>query len=324
MISLKDILEFYKLSLQSDKDLKIDGDFKLDDKIGREKFKKIQSMLKPSKIISMEKPVVSVGDVYEKPTDTLPLTVAVLDITEDSVFVALMSHVIELATPDDLLVSFNHPLRNKWIVETDLAIELSKDKFFSNFYFVGKLEKKDIEILKNFINGEDLPKDKTGRGFAVPEKQEFKKIEFARYNMLFLILMKKLDELETYERDDEEVIVSLTDIIAFPLKEKNLKKSLQQLYEREGVEIPSAAATQIKPLEDKEVKIIFDDKTNELHLLFNKETVGKSVELVIAVKNREFPLFRIEKAPYMMTVNLQKEDFSMVYPFLKVKIKDER
>ena len=322
MISLKDILEFYKLSLQSDKDLKIDGDFELNDDIGRKKFKEIKNMLKTSKIdLDEDEKIVSIGDVYEMATDTIPLTVTILDVTQNTVFVALMSHVIELATPDDLFVAFSHPIRNKWIVETDLTIELNKDNFLSNFYFVGKLKEEDIAILKNFIKGDDLLANKTGKGFAIPEKKEFKEIEFNRYKLLFSMLMKELDELEEKQT---EVNVSLADIIEFPLKEKGLKNTLKEIFERENIEIPSAAATQIKPLEEKDVKIVFDDEANELHLLFNKETVGKCVELVIAVKDREFPLFRIEKAPYMMTVSLQKEDFSMVYPFLKVKIKDER
>jgi len=71
----------------------------------------------------------------------------------------LMSEFIEFATHTDFIVSINHAIAEKWIIETDKRLYLNSDVAYK---IVAKLNQNDRIILRNIMNGSPVPAEKSG------------------------------------------------------------------------------------------------------------------------------------------------------------------
>ena len=322
----------YKLDIESaKKDLKIDAEINLDIDEVYKKFtsikEKLDKALKSKQEVSFSK--IEPGIVYEMETDSIPQTVVVLEEKSNTVVVAQMSYMYKLATVYDFIVKIAHPLRDFWIVETDLIIELDKDNFIENFQPVAKLQQNDIKILvSHYKNREELPLNRIGKGTSLPEKIEFKKIELERYKLLFALLLDKVAVIEkailTESGKQTEVKTPLTEILSDAVKKtnKSLKKFILEFYRKNRLQQPGLAATRIEPISVDSTKFIYNKESNELNIIFSEEFIGDSVDIVLSVKGSEFPLFSLKKAPNMLTVSLSKDDFlslEIAQCYLRVK-----
>ncbi len=311
MIDLKKILYSYEVDLQSFQNIEDSGK------------KDIPRTLKNEKLE---------GIVFEKLSPSFPLIVCVLVEKKHSVLVALMSYAYELATHHDLFVKFEHPIRDFWIVETNLIYELPKDKLFQYFIPVGNLSESDVSILKGFLKGNKLPSERIGYGTLIEEKIKFKKIEKDRARELFAMGLEYLEEMEealaqsvsASEPEKTEVKTPLTEILSDAVKKtnKSLKKFILEFYRKNRLSQPALAATRIEPISVDSTKFIYNKESNELNIIFSEEFIGDSVDIVLSVKGSEFPLFSLKKAPNMLTVSLSKDDFlslEIAQCYLRVK-----
>jgi len=71
----------------------------------------------------------------------------------------LMSNFWELGMNTDLVVEFNHTISNKWIIEIDKSIFITSDICYLR---VSRLSTEDKNLLKNVLNGDPIPPEKSG------------------------------------------------------------------------------------------------------------------------------------------------------------------
>ena len=311
MIDLKKILYSYEVDLQSFQNIEDSGK------------KDIPRTLKNEKLE---------GIVFEKLSPSFPLIVCVLVEKKHSVLVALMSYAYELATHHDLFVKFEHPIRDFWIVETNLIYELPKDKLFQYFIPVGNLSESDVSILKGFLKGNKLPSERIGYGTLIEEKIKFKKIEKDRARELFAMGLEYLEEMEealaqsadVAEPEKDVVKLSFTEVLSDFVRKsgKTLKEIIYEFYERNGLPQPALAATQIRNVSVEDNVFIFKKELKELSIIFTKEFIGQPVDIVLSINKSEFPLFSFKKAPHMITITLPEGDLlalALAHGNLKVK-----
>ncbi len=311
MIDLKKILYSYELDLQSFQNIKDSGK------------KEIATTLKNEKLE---------GIVFEKAFPSFPLIVCVLLEKKHSVLVSLMSYAYELATHHDFFVKFEHPIRDLWIVETDLIYELPKNKLFQYFIPVGNLSESDVAVLKNFLKGHKLPSERIGYGTLIDEKIKFKKIEKDRARELFAMGLEYLAEMEkemaqpvgVAEPENDVIKLSFTEVLSDFVRKsgKRLKEIIYEFYEKNGLPQPALAATQIGHVFVEDNTFIFKRELKELNIIFAKEFIGQPVDIVLSINKSEFPLFSLKKAPHMITISLPEDDLlalALAYGELKVK-----
>jgi len=133
------------------------------------------------------------GDIIEIHTNGQLLIAAAVSDSE----AILMSEFIELATHTDFIVSINHAISEKWIIETDKRLYLTPQMKY-NVY--GKLNENDKAMLKDIIiEGKPAPAEKSGP--KVPPNPKDPRMKF------------KLEELEKtmlvnkhlfYEEEEKE------------------------------------------------------------------------------------------------------------------------
>ncbi|WP_155883393.1 MULTISPECIES: hypothetical protein [unclassified Desulfurobacterium] len=139
---------------------------------------------------------VQIGDVLEFTTNKNPILVCVLD----SAFpceTVLMSYLWEMATSSDLIVNFEHPLRDKWILQGDMVLYITEN-LLGSAKLVGRIDKKDVEIIKRYLEDETfyLPKDRCGIGDKLAVKREFKLFEAKRSREFLFNLIREIEEKE--------------------------------------------------------------------------------------------------------------------------------
>ncbi|OMH40386.1 hypothetical protein [Desulfurobacterium indicum] len=137
-----------------------------------------------------------VGDVLELSTNKNPILVCVIDdvLPYETV---LMSYLWEMATSSDLIVNFEHPLRDKWILQGDLVLYITEN-LLGSAKLVGRIDRKDVKIMKQYLEDENfrLPGEKSGTGDKLPVKREFKLFEAQRSKEIFLNFVKEIEEKE--------------------------------------------------------------------------------------------------------------------------------
>ncbi|WP_456395325.1 hypothetical protein [Desulfurobacterium sp.] len=139
---------------------------------------------------------VHVGNVLEFSTDKNPILVCVIDDTLPYEAV-LMSYLWEMATSSDLIVEFKHPLRNRWILQSDLVIYITED-LLKSAKFVGRIDRKDVELIKRYLKDENfrLPDEKSGTGDKLHVKRKFKLFEAERSKGISLNFVREIEEKE--------------------------------------------------------------------------------------------------------------------------------
>jgi hypothetical protein len=96
------------------------------------------------------------GDIIEIYAGNQMLIAVVIS---DSNEALLMSEFIEFATNTDFIVSINHAIAEKWIIETDKKLYLNSGV---KYRIVTKLGHKDSEILRKILKGNPVPAEKSG------------------------------------------------------------------------------------------------------------------------------------------------------------------
>ncbi len=97
--------------------------------------------------------VANFGDVIEMVNDE-QLLIAVYIGNQEAL---LMSEFWEFAREKDLIVEFDHPIAERWIIELDQRLYEVK-----SFNIVGKLLNEDIKLLTSILNGAEIPSHKSG------------------------------------------------------------------------------------------------------------------------------------------------------------------
>jgi hypothetical protein len=201
--------------------------------------------------LSVKKPIhdVQEGFVFEVGTENLPVLLVVVEKQRKVVKVALMCDQWELATERDVLVDFSHPIRNMWIVETDIVYTLPLS-VLKNFSFSGRLNEGDLRIVKMAVNEEEIPLYKRGRGYNDPIHRRFKEIEMERMTAIFETLMRKKEKTES-------VIIEFSpefkEMLVFEKEDLMVASSQQENFETEsfqGLFIADESKVVILPKED--------------------------------------------------------------------------
>jgi len=96
------------------------------------------------------------GDIIEIYAGNQLLIAVVISDSNEAI---LMSEFVEFATHTDFIVSINHSIADKWIIETDKRLYLNSD---TKYKVVTKLNHKDSAILRKILNGNPVPAEKSG------------------------------------------------------------------------------------------------------------------------------------------------------------------
>ena len=137
------------------------------------------------------------GHVYEsRNSEGIPIFLLAVNVDDRHVEVVPLCWCWELATKYDVIVKFPHPLRETWIVQLDLAVEIPKEILY-RFKEVGKISDTDLMLIKKVLNGEiEIPKNRRGKGYSDEIHSKFKEIEFKRHEWLFEVLLSSVDDLK--------------------------------------------------------------------------------------------------------------------------------
>ena len=145
-----------------------------------EEYKKALAMLREDRldthgIKTPEK--IKEGFVYEIEHEGAPVLLLVANLEEDFAEVVPLSFSWELATRYDYILEFEHPLRDIWIAQLDLATEVPKEILFQ-LKERGKIKEEYLKVIKSVLDDErEIPEEKRGKGYEDEVHREFKKIE---------------------------------------------------------------------------------------------------------------------------------------------------
>jgi len=208
------------------------------------------------------------GSVIEVSFRNLPLLLCVINEEKYNVKVALMSDFWELATNKDVFVRFSHPIRDTWIVETDIVKILPKN-FLKRVKasFRGKINQSDLKQIENLLSGKKISSDSTGIGYNDEIHKEFKKIERKRFNKIFTQILNFKDEGKLLIFEPRQDIIS-----AFLTKE------------------PLVASSDSKSLETERFQAVaFPDK--RILLLWKNNIYGKRGTIGFKFENTSFDIY---------------------------------
>ena len=242
---------------------------------------------------------VSEGFVFESPITALPFLFTVVEKKKDSIVIALMSDFWELATNRDIFVQFSHPVRETWIVETDVTCEIP-EKLVNNFLFVGKLASEDVQLIKEAISGKSIPIDRRGRGYSDFIHRRFKEIERERIQFLFAGFIRK-------EEKEDYVVISFA-----PQFVNTLRSTKENLL---------VASSAERSFETENFQVIFNPEKGKISLLFKEKVYGKFGKV-----NLQFGAVKIElykgKIKDLEIVNVDRDLFHF-FKNVKVEVKDD-
>ena len=196
---------------------------------------------------------VSKGSVFESYSTSLPFLFVVVSEKEDTLLIALMSDFWELATNKDIFVSLSHPVRETWIVETDITCEIPKS-FIQNFLPAGKLKGDDFELVRKAINGENIPINKRGKGYNDPIHERFKHLERERFQSIFPRFIKK-------EEKKNCIVIKF-----FPQMMNLLEPMERKLL---------VASSEDRSIETDKFQSIFNPEEGKITILFKEPVYGK-------------------------------------------------
>jgi hypothetical protein len=217
-----------------------------------------------------EKLDISEGSVFESTQTALPFLFTVVEKKENNVLIALMSDFWELGTNKDIFVRFSHPVRDTWIVETDITCVVPKS-FLENFRFAGKLSSEDIAFVKKALSGEEIPLNKRGSGYNDRIHKQFKSLERDRLQLLFSGFMEKNEE---------------KDLIIIKFNPKVL-----EVFEPIARELLVACSDE-KSIETNKFKAILNPKEKKISLLINEEFLGKPGNVIFDLGLTKISLYK--------------------------------
>jgi hypothetical protein len=263
-----------------------------------EEYKKALSMLREDGLILYSTGApreIKEGFVYETAYRGTPVLLLLANIEGEFAEVVPLCFMWELATRYDYLLEFEHPLRDTWIAQLDLAAEIPKEMLFQ-FKEVGRINENDLRTIKSVLADEsEIPEEKKGKGYEDEVHAEFKKLEYERHRWLYESLLLSLDE------EEEKLLISE------PLREEFEKLSSLPL-----------AADAIQTVANLPFgKLVYIPEENRAELLFKKELLENQGHLYVSMQNRTYTLYfgklrdfslpNVSKKVFNILKNLQLE-----------------
>ncbi|SNR65769.1 hypothetical protein [Desulfurobacterium atlanticum] len=236
------------------------------------------------------------GTVFEIETEKNPILVAVINAGELNE-VVLMSYQYEFATENDLIIHFEHPLRDVWMLEGDFVFYLSEG-FLKRCTPVGKIPEEALKKMKKFLEDDDYYFDKTesGVGRNLPIKVAFKKFEAERTKALLGELLTKIDQEE----------------------ESSIPKVLTFFVE-ENVELPAAAKLEKTAVEMADYLLFKEDSHTVKVKVINPKLINREAKIKLGSTELEISALPEEfRIVLQNPVNL--EAFSKI---LEIEVDDE-
>ena len=236
-----------------------------------DEYKRALSMLKEDrlKVYRIKTPEeIKEGFVYETEYEGAPVLLLVANLEENFAEVVPLSFSWELATYYDYILEFEHPLRDTWIAQLDLATEVPKEILFQ-FNERGKIKEEDLNIIQSVLADEgEIPVEKRGRGYEDEIHKEFKELELERHRWLYEALLLSLEE------ESRLVIVK-------PLREELEELSSSLL----------AADSTPKVISLSFGRLIYVPEEEKAELLLDERFIGKSGKLSVFINGKELTLF---------------------------------
>ncbi len=239
------------------------------------------------------------GSVFESPLTGLPFLFTVVEKKKNSVVIALMSDFWELATNRDIFVQLPHPVRETWIVETDITCEVPEN-LINNFLFVSKLEDEDIKLIKEAVSGKDIPVNRRGRGYNDPVHKRFKELERERLQSLFTGFIRK------EEKEDCIVI--------------NFAPQFVDTFEPAMENLLVASSTE-RSFETENFQAIFNPEKRKISLLFKEQIYGKPGKVNLQLGSVKIGIYRGVIKDFEI-VNADEDLFNLLRN-IEVEVKDD-
>ncbi len=230
----------------------------------------------------MEKLEIKEGTVYEIPGERGPVWLLAVNVKEFFVEVVPLSFMWELATRHDLIMEFEHPLRNTWIAQIDLTQDALKETFIVASE-AGKIKEDDLELIRKIISEEiPFPKDRTGSGYSDKVHREFKEIEREKHRFLAEDLFLSMSE--------DEIILPIP-------------TPLRSLIRKTYAEALAAHSKQfVRKTNYGEIVLI--QRENKAKLLFKKELLNRKGTILLPLESKKVPIFS-GKIEDMSVVNIE-------------------
>ena len=161
-------------------------------------YKKALELLKEEKVeVDTSPKTLREGYIYRIPLlGRVPVWLLVVRFTGNNHLVEVVPLSFEwtLATCYDYILSFEHPLRDTWIAQLDLATEVPLETFLLAEE-EGKVKEEDLELIKKVLDDEvSIPEDRRGKGYDNPIHKEFKQIEYERHKFLVTDFLSSLSD----------------------------------------------------------------------------------------------------------------------------------
>jgi len=242
-----------------------------------------------AQLLSNKKP--EFGDILEIYVDNSLIIGVAVNESE----AILMSEFWEFATNTDLIIQIEHPIANKWIVETDKRLYLTPQ---IKYNICCTLYEKDKNILKDILAGSPVPAEKSGP--KIPPNPKDPRYKFKLEELKKTMLVNKHLFFE-----EEEVV------IPFNFK-NNLFKSEKK-----------AAADGQKSFKKGDAVILVNPK--EIVIDVGDKNIGKSIKIYLA-QEKPIVLFEgiIEIPTFVITSkNIIKNPHSAV-DLLNIEIYNDR
>jgi len=239
------------------------------------------------------------GSVFESPLTELPFLFTVVEKKKNSVVIALMSDFWELATNRDIFVQLPHPVRETWIVETDITCEVPEN-LINNFLFVSKLEDEDIKLIKEAVSGKDIPVDRRGRGYNDPVHKRFKELERERLQSLFTGFIRK---------DEKEDCIVI-----------NFAPQFVDTFEPAMENLLVASSTE-RSFETENFQAIFNPEKRKISLLFKEQIYGKPGKVNLQLGSVKIGIYRGVIKDFEI-VNADEDLFNLLRN-IEVEVKDD-
>lgn len=232
------------------------------------------------------------GDVIEIYIDNRLLMAAAVDDDE----AILMSEFWEFATHTDMIVCIEHPIANKWIIETDKRLYLTP---IIKYKICSTLKDEDKKILKDVLKGQPMPAEKSGSKLPFNKKDP-------RYKF-------KLEELKKTMLVNEHLFFE-EDAVVIPF---DFKSNLFKVERK-------AAADEKKLFEKNGARVLIKN-SKEIIIDVGDKNIGRSIKIYLA-QEKPIVLFKgIIEIPTFVIVsnNIIKNPYSII-DLLNIEIYDDK
>ncbi|WP_456402420.1 hypothetical protein [Persephonella sp.] len=280
----------------------------------REEIKSIMEKIKEVKSKKtgdlIDKIFIESGNVYEYPTGNLPIIFTILEEKNNTIIALVMTPFWELASDRALIVEFNHPLSETFAV-LPIILNLEEEFIKTKSIYLGKLNKEDFKILRDFYNGKikELPEEK--RGLSYPKGQNYYQELFLKYEIrrTFQLQMFMSDKSfhESYDEPDHESEHPHIPMYTLPtkkLQEQTLKSGEEELSYK-----------------GKNFTMFLNAKENRIEVVPSEDIIGKKA--IIKIFDEEHEIESLPKELYLLIPDEFKFiNLSYIGENISIEVKD--